>query len=142
MTIILFLHAASTVAMTGLIWFVQVVHYPLFPYAANGDFSSFADEHQRRTTRVVAPLMLSEAATAALLSISSPHPLAARLGGLLLVSIWLSTALIQVPLHRQLANGFDRRAARRLVSTNRWRTAAWTVRSALALQLLRAGGYG
>ena len=28
--IILAAHAASTLAMTGLIWFVQIVHYPLF----------------------------------------------------------------------------------------------------------------
>lgn len=27
---ILLLHTFSTIFMTGLIWFVQVVHYPLF----------------------------------------------------------------------------------------------------------------
>ena len=37
---------------------------------------------------------------------------------------WHSTALIQVPLHRRLAGGFDPSAARRLVVTNWWRTAA------------------
>ena len=28
--LLLLLHAAATLFMTGLIWFVQVVHYPLF----------------------------------------------------------------------------------------------------------------
>ena len=37
MPALLLLHAASTLAMTGVIWFVQMVHYPLFRYAAAGD---------------------------------------------------------------------------------------------------------
>ncbi len=31
---VLYLHAAATIFMTGLIWFVQVVHYPLFSEVA------------------------------------------------------------------------------------------------------------
>ena len=139
MTILLLLHAASTLAMTGLIWFVQRVHYPLFPYAAEGDFRAFAADHQRRTGWVVGPLMLVEAGTATALLFSPLSPTLVWLGGLLLASIWLSTALVQVPIHRQLAAGFDPRAARRLVATNWWRTVAWTARSAIALALLEAG---
>ena len=122
--------------MTGLIWFVQLVHYPLFPYAASGDFRRFAGDHQRRTSWVVGPPMLTEAATATLLLLSPQSPTAVWLGWGLLVSIWLSTALVQVPLHRRLAAGFDCRAARRLVSANWWRTLAWTARAGIALQLL------
>ena len=50
--------------MTGLIWFVQIVHYPLFLRVGADAFRTFSAEHQRRTTRVVAPLMLLEIATA------------------------------------------------------------------------------
>ena len=138
MTTLLLLHAASTLAMTGLIWFVQLVHYPLFPHAASGDFSDFARDHQRRTGWVVVPLMLTEATTATLLLVSPGSSIAVWVGWGLLVSIWISTALVQVPLHGRLANGFDPRAARRLVSTNWWRTLAWTVRAGIALQLLSA----
>ena len=138
MTTVLLLHAASTLAMTGLIWFVQRVHYPLFPYAADGDFRAFAADHQRRTGWVVGPLMLVEAGTATALVFSSPSPTLAWLGAVLLASIWLSTALVQVPIHRRLAAGFDARAARRLVASNWWRTIAWTARSAIALALLSA----
>ena len=53
----------------------------------------------------------------------------------LLAVIWLSTALVQVPLHRRLQGGFDAAAHRRLVRTNWLRTAAWTLRAALALRL-------
>ena len=44
-------------------------------------------------------------------------------------------ALVQVPLHRRLQGGFDAAAHRRLVRTNWLRTAAWTLRAALALRL-------
>ena len=129
------LHAAATLAMTGLIWFVQLVHYPLFPYAAEGDFRDFAADHQKRTSWVVVPLMLTEAATATWLAFSVGGAMI-WIGWGLLVSIWLSTTLLQVPLHQRLAEGFDPRAARRLVATNWWRTIAWTARAGIALQLL------
>ncbi len=138
MTGVALLHAASTLAMTGLIWFVQVVHYPLFRYASLGDFREFAASHQRRTTVVVLPLMSLEISTAVLL-VTRPLPGSfgsATTGLLLLAVIWLSTALVQVPLHRRLGRGFDGETARRLVGTNWLRTAAWSARSWIALRLL------
>jgi len=140
MAMTLLLHAAATWAMTGLIWFVQLVHYPLFSRADRGHFAGFATEHQRRTGWVVVPLMLTEAGTATALLLSPPSPALAWLGWVLLASIWLSTAFVQVPLHRRLTGGWDPRAARRLVATNWWRTVAWTVRAGIALLLLRAAG--
>ena len=58
------------------------------------------------------------------------------LGLLLLVGIWALTAFIQVLRHKRLDNGFDHHAARRLVWLNWIRTAAWTVRGALAILIL------
>lgn len=139
--IVLLAHAAVTLAMTGVIWFVQVVHYPLFPFAAGPDFARFAAAHQQRTSVVVAPLMLIELATASwlLLPAAAVAALPAWIGWLLLVAIWLSTALVQVPLHRGLAHGFDAAVARRLVRGNWARTWAWSARAAIALWLLSPG---
>lgn len=137
----LLVHAAATLAMTGLIWFVQVVHYPLFRFAAGDEFPRFARAHQDRTTRVVAPLMLVELATAAwlLLPASGAPPRLAAAGFGLLAALWLLTAFVQVPLHRRLSSGFDAAVGRRLVATNWLRTSAWTARSAVALALLQGG---
>ncbi len=129
------IHAAATLAMGGLIWFVQLVHYPLFPLVAADRFVEFARAHQRRTGWVVMPLMAAEAVTATLLVATRPGPWVWA-GWLLLVAIWLSTALVQVPLHRRLAGGYDPRAARKLVTTNWLRTALWSVRAVIALLLL------
>lgn len=135
---LLIAHAAATLAMTGLIWFVQLVHYPLFPRAERQQFGHFADDHQRRTTWVVAPLMLIEAAAAIALlpRLTGAAQAAAWAAGALLAGIWALTGLVMVPLHRRLSGGFDARAARRLVRWNWPRTAAWTARSILALWLL------
>jgi hypothetical protein len=58
------------------------------------------------------------------------------LGAILLLPIWLSTALLQVPAHRRLGSGFDDTVAARLVQTNWLRTALWSARSALILVVL------
>lgn len=139
MTAILLAHAAFTLCMTGLIWFVQVVHYPLFARADRTAFADFAREHAARTSFVVAPLMLGEAATAIALVLAPPAHAPAGLpwlGILLLAGVWLSTAALQVPCHRRLARGFDASVVQRLLRTNWLRTTGWSLRAIVALWLL------
>lgn len=122
------LHAALCWALVGLIWVVQLVLYPSFALVGKDSFPRYHAAHSRRITLVVAPLMLGELATAAvLLWLGFRDPF--FLGSLIpLAVIWISTGMVQVPLHDRLSAGFDALAHRRLVSTNVWRTAAWTLR--------------
>jgi len=93
----------------------------------------------RRTTLVVAPLMLTELATAIWLALWPPAPQlvwTTTTGLVLIVVVWLSTGLWQVPCHRQLERGLDPVSVRRLAATNWARTLAWTARAALALLLV------
>ena len=46
---------------------------------------------------------------------------------------WISTAAVQVPLHRRLSSGFEAGAHRALVRTNRARTAAWSAHALIVL---------
>ncbi|MFT4843498.1 MAG: hypothetical protein ACI8UD_003169 [Planctomycetota bacterium] len=136
---ILFLHASATLAMTGLIWFVQVVHYPLFSSVDAPSFCEYAAQHVRRTGYVVGPLMLVEVATASWLAIwpSTDEAAITCYAGLALLAVaWLSTALLQVPCHRRLEKGKDLATIHRLVATNWIRTVAWTGRAVVALGLL------
>jgi hypothetical protein len=129
-------HLAATLYMVGVVWFVQVVHYPLFSRVGPEKFSLYSEAHSRLTTYVVGPPMLAEAATALLLVFRRPEgvPLAAALTGLaLVVVVWLSTALLQVPRHTTLGSGFDRRAWSGLVLSNWVRTVAWSARGGLVL---------
>ena len=122
--------------MTGLIWFVQVVHYPLKAFVGRVEFLAYQEAHVRRTGWVVGPPMLAEVFTLALLLWDSPFP---RGDGLLLASavvlllIWGATAVFSVPAHGRLAQGFEVDVHRRLVLTNWLRTFGWSLRSLLLL---------
>lgn len=141
--LLLAVHALATIAMAGLIWFVQVVHYPLFREVGPGEFARYERLHQQRTTRIVAPLMLIELASALLVvfrRVQAAGDLVLPAAGLvLLIAIWLSTFLVQVPLHAALEDGPDDRLIRRLVATNWVRTAAWSARAVIAVILLLPG---
>lgn len=132
------IHAFATLAMVGLIWFVQIVHYPLFARVGDDDYTAYQSAHMSRTSLVVGPLMLAELATAVLILLGgwTSRPLA--IAGIVLLAIaWLSTFLLQVPRHATLERGYDARAAASLVTTNWIRTIAWTARGILALLMLR-----
>ncbi len=131
----LLVHAATTLFMVGVIWFVQLVHYPLFHRVGEPGFAEYERQHTRSTGFVLVIPMLVELVTAVALTW--------RLGGalvwiglVLLMGIWLSTWLWQVPAHRRLEHGFDAATHRRLVKTNWVRTIAWSARGILALMLL------
>lgn len=127
---------AATLFMMGLIWFVQVVHYPLFANTGNAEFSAYEQRHTALTTWVVAPPMLVEGATALLLFWFRPTGVSTWqlwVGLILLAVIWLSTAFLQIPCHELLSQEFDPTVHWRLVSTNWIRTAAWSLRGLLVL---------
>ncbi len=132
---LLLAHAAITCMLAGLIWTIQLVHYPLFAYADRGSWRAFHAAHGRRISGLVAVLMPLELLLAGLLAwrLQSAEAL---LGLLLLVVIWLSTALFQVPSHGRLSRRFDADAHRFLVATNWVRTTAWSLRALVALTLL------
>lgn len=138
-TALLALHLAVTAAMAGLIWFVQVVHYPLFAAVGQGALVPYEHQHQRRTGFVVGPLMGAEALLAVLVLALRPDGLGWALpvlGVALLALIQASTVLLQVPQHQRLAARSDLATVRRLVATNWVRTVGWTLRALVAVAML------
>lgn len=136
---LLLIQFTATALMTGIIWFVQIVHYPLFGSVPAESFTRYEQSHTVRTGAVVAPLMLLELATAASLPllrtpVAFTPTYSAALG--CLAVIWASTFLIQVPLHGVLEKRHDEAAIRRLVATNWIRTLLWSLRLGLLVSLL------
>lgn len=136
----LLVQAAVALPLVGLIWTVQLVHDPLFDgVGAEG----FAESERRRSLRVawiVAPLMLAELAVSGWLVVRIPVGVPAWqcwLGAALTAGIWLSTSLLQVPRHRELAAGFVPAAHAALVGMNWLRTLLWSGRGALAMLAAR-----
>ena len=127
----LLLHAAATWFMVGLIWTIQLVHYPLFARVGADGFTAYEADHTRRMGWVLALPASLEVVTGGLLVWTRPVgvPLSAVIAsGFLLFLIWLLTISVQVPLHTRLSGGYDASLIDRLVTSNRWRTALWTVR--------------
>lgn len=135
-SILLWTQAFSTLSLVGLIWTIQVVHYPLFARVGTAEFVEYQHRHMRRITWVVAPLMFAELGAASLLFLMMPSDPLAVAGVSLVAVIWLSTALIQVPCHNRLVDGFDEQSHRKLVNSNWIRTVAWTIRGVLSLAML------
>ena len=132
-------NAAATLFMTGLIWFVQVVHYPLFAFVSGPGAAAYAARHQALTTLVVGPVMLVELGASVWLAVSPPAGVAAWIPSAALaalVAIWISTALWQVPLHQKLLAGHDASTIGSLVGGNWLRTILWTIRGAAALWMI------
>lgn len=124
---------SSALFMTGLIWFVQVVHYPLLAKVGAGSVA-YQAAHMTRTTWVVAAPMLAEAGSCVALLLLAVGPTWQRWPSTVLLAIvWAATAFLLVPAHDALARGFDPAVHDRLVAANWIRTAAWTGRAALCV---------
>ena len=125
----------ATLFMVGLIWFVQIVHYPLYANVGREQFPEYEALHNRMTTWVVGPAMLVELVTAVLILKYSPlaSSTLAWMGLGLLIVIWVSTAALSVPAHDVLTAGFSEGAYRKLVNTNWIRTFAWTARGVILM---------
>lgn len=131
----------GSVGMFGVIWMVQVVHYPLMRFVSGEQFARFETAHRTRISWVVGPLMLIE-------GICVLAFLIAPSAGLLWWLPWAgataeaiaigTTVFISAPLHERLNAHFDPATLDRLIATNWIRTVAWTARAGLAIAILVA----
>lgn len=120
--------------MTGIIWFVQLVQYPSFAQVDSASFPDFHTHHSNSISVIVAPLMVAEAVSAiaflwAPLRVQTSWQIWLGIG--LILFIWASTFLLQVPAHSRLGSGFEEASWRRLVRSNWLRTIAWSARAVL-----------
>ena len=132
--------AASAWFLAGLIWVIQLVHYAQFDAVGAGAWPGYHARHMRGITFVVAPAMFVELAATLWLLWRRPAAVPAWLvwaSAAAVAGLWLSTALVQVPLHTKLGGGaFDPAAAASLVRTNWVRTILWSGRAGLMLWAL------
>ena len=142
MTITL-VHLIATTVMTGVIWFTQIVHYPLFARIPANVSPTHAAENQSRTSYVVGAPMLVEGLCAIALFINPPGDssrLLPFIGGVLLAMVLLSTIAMQVPRHAELATELTQaeidRTVQLLVKSNWIRTIGWSARTVIAAVLV------
>ena len=116
--------------LMGLIWTIQIVHYPGFQFIESNKFQSFSQFHQTGMTYIVGPVMIAELILSLALLWQYKDSAVLTLFIIVLLT-WLSTFLVSVPLHTKLNSGFDASVIQKLVQTNWPRTLLWTLKAGL-----------
>lgn len=130
----------ATLFSVGVIWFMQVLEYPLFAYVGEEAFPSFHTQHNRRLPGVVfLPMLVAFASTVMLLfgrPAGVPGWLAWLCVVLMAVVIVLSFTLL-IPRHMRLTReGYSLEIIQELVRLNWIRTAAWTLHALVLMSML------
>ena len=134
----LLIQSATTWAMVGVIWLIQVLVYPQLADLPEDVFPEFERRHQRRVVGALAVFAPLEILSALWLFLD-PGPIPRWIpfvGGAILAIIWISTALFYAPIHGRLASGFDAGLHESLVRWNWLRTLGWTVRGLLVIVMV------
>ena len=137
--IILLANFVAATVMTGVIWFVQWVHYPLLASVPVDRAVEAAIKHQRSTGQVLAIPMAVEGFTTLGLLISRPEGVQVIwpwIGAVLLAVALGSTVILSVPLHAKMVANPTAEVGRRLVVTNWPRTIAWSARAVVCTVML------
>ena len=115
--------------MVGVIWVIQLVHYPSFHFIELKQYTTFQRFHMSRISYVVIPAMLTELFTLILIIISMDQiDTLVLASAILLIFIWLITAVFFSGVHQKLTLGYDQTVVDKLVKLNWGRTLLWTLR--------------
>ena len=126
------IHLISTSLMVGIIWVIQVVHYPSFHFIGNSRYISFQKFHMERISYIVIPVMLVESISGFLL-IYDELNLILLISMVLLLSIWMLTVFFFASVHQKLVSGYQVEMVAKLVKINWVRTLLWTLRLLLLI---------
>lgn len=133
--IVLALHCLASFSMFGVIWIVQLVHYPLFMYVDQTSFQKFEKIHVNRIAFIVIPLMLTEFLSGIYLwYLTHDHLYAYNF--FIIILIWLSTAFLSIPYHNKLIKQKSKMAIKGLINTNWIRTTLWSIKALILFYIL------
>ena len=129
----------TTLFMTGVVWVVQISVYPALRYFESEGFERRHDHYRNRIALLVTIPMTLElfvAIYAVLFPLDWLGRIPAAVLLAMLVGVWASTLLIQVPQHERLSIRKDESAIDSLVRGNWVRTVLWTMRSIVVFAYL------
>lgn len=132
-------HLAATWFLVGIIWMIQLIHYPSFSSIDTAKYANFQQTHMRGMGRLIGlPWLIEGLAVLALFAVAPDFPtrLLALVGGLLEATVIGVTILSSIPAHEALSTGYSPTAHERLLRSNWVRTAAWTARGIIAIVML------
>ncbi|SHH68424.1 hypothetical protein [Winogradskyella jejuensis] len=110
-----------------LIWAVQLVIYPSFAYYSQSNLLLWHRSYTKRVTIIVLPLMFSQLILG-IIHLYQVQNWYSILSLGIIVTLWLLTFLIFVPLHQSIdKNKPVTNACKKLVNYNWYRTFLWTI---------------
>ena len=122
-------HLIFTSIMTGVIWVIQIVHYPSFHFIEKELYTAFQKFHMNKISIIVIPIMLAELITGMMLFLDkSPKSPFLIISFVILVLIWLITGVFFSKAHNELMTGYQELVVNQLVVMNWIRTLLWTLR--------------
>jgi hypothetical protein len=132
------IHLVSTSFMVGVIWIVQLVHYPTFLFIDEQKSNDFQKFHMSRISYIVMPAMTTELFSGIYIFIYSNMAIDSNLFLLaltILIINWIITALVFVKMHNKLLINYKIEIISLLVKWNWLRTLLWSVRLILLLRM-------
>ena len=114
-----------------LIWLVQIIIYPSFERIPAVEFVQHHRWYVKRIGSIVGPMMIVEAVGLVYWLYWDQYSPSSLIAASLVLVIWLSTFILQVPLHNRLARKKNEAVIRHLVNSNWIRTIAWSVKAAV-----------
>lgn len=133
--ILSFIHLISTAIIVGIIWVIQVVHYPSFHFIETDEYVSFQKFHMDKIAYIVVPVMLIESISGFILIYNELNTVL-LISMILLFFIWVLTGIFFVPIHQKLTSGYQEELVEKLVKINWVRTIFWTIRLLLVMAYL------
>ena len=126
-------HLTSTSIMVGIIWVIQLVHYPSFKYVKESDFIIFQKYHMINISYIVFPIMFTELITSLLIFFSGEKSFFFMLSLICLSMIWVITGVLFTKFHSILQTGKDLKMIEKMIKANWIRTLLWTMRLIMIL---------
>jgi len=128
---------ALTLYMSGMIWSMQILEYPLFAPVGPKEFPAYHRRHNRGLPFLVILPSLAAFASAIIVIFTRPARLplwASIVVAVLDLCIFIATVVREAPLHAQLdREGYQAPLMRQLVQGNWIRTVLWTANAIFLL---------
>jgi DMSO reductase anchor subunit len=109
-----------------LTWLVQLVIYPSFEYYEYADLKRWHSKYTKRISLLVMPLMIGQLLTNTVAYFQwFSNLILVKL--LLILTIWLVTFLVFVPMHKKITRITENKNSKVLVHKNWTRTVLWSL---------------
>lgn len=131
-----YVHLFCFWSMFGVIWVIQMAHYPAFRFISSEQFVEFHQFHSQRITPIVGPLMMTELVSGSLLVFRHGDSPVFWINFLGVIGIFIVTFAVSVPIHNQLSSGKNSAAIEKLILTNWLRTGIYSLRAIILIVLV------